>query len=68
MTGAERPFAEFLAAWREAGGQAPRVAIPVPVPFAIGYDTSRAEADLEWRSRSYVEGLREAFAREAASS
>jgi nucleoside-diphosphate-sugar epimerase len=68
VTGAERPFAEFLAAWREAGGPAPWVAIPIPVPFAIGYDTSRAEADLGWRARSYVDGLRESFAREAASS
>jgi nucleoside-diphosphate-sugar epimerase len=66
VTGAARPFAEFLAAWREAGGPAPRVAIPIPVPFAIGYDTSRAEADLGWRSRSYLDGLRETFAREAA--
>jgi hypothetical protein len=45
-----------------------RARTPAAGGSAIGYDTCRAEADLGWRSRSYLDGLRETFAREAASA
>ncbi|HUI25192.1 MAG TPA: SDR family NAD(P)-dependent oxidoreductase [Candidatus Kryptonia bacterium] len=59
VTGDEHTFWEFAEAWKEAGGAAPWVMLPVPVPFSQSFDHSRATRELGWHNRPYVEGLRE---------
>ena len=56
----------FLRAWREAGGATPRLVLPVPAPLRRRLDSRRARAELGWRTRPLVEGLRETLAAEAA--
>lgn len=51
----------FLDAWKEAGGKAPWVRIPVPLPINRYFDISRAKNDLGWKNRPFVDGLRETF-------
>ena len=55
----------FCDAWRAAGGPAPRLVLPLPLPFARRFDSSRARAELGWRPRSFLEALRETFALES---
>jgi nucleoside-diphosphate-sugar epimerase len=64
VTGDDTTVWDFARAWREAGGPAARVMLPVPVPFARGYDISRAREDLGWRNRPFLAALRETFALE----
>lgn len=65
VTGPPETAWDFARAWREAGGRAPRLLLPVPLPFAMRYDARRAQRDLHFATRSLVDGLRETFAREA---
>src|SRR5262249_31652061 len=67
VTGEDRPITEFLAAWRAAGGPAPRLTIPLPVPVRQSFDHGRAARDLGWYNRPYVECLRETLALEAGA-
>ncbi|MGH9389157.1 MAG: NAD-dependent epimerase/dehydratase family protein [Vicinamibacteria bacterium] len=62
--GADRTMWELARAWREAGGKSPRVQIPVPLPVRQAVDNSRAEAELGWSNRPFVEALRETLALE----
>lgn len=39
-------------AWRRAGGRSPRLRIPVPLPFALRYDDTRARTELAWNPRT----------------
>lgn len=39
-------------AWRNAGGPAPRLRVPVPLPIAMRYDDSRARRELGFSPRS----------------
>jgi len=67
VTGDDRTVWEFAEAWRQAGGPAARLMIPVPVPVARMYDTGRARAELGWGKRPFVDALRETFALEGGS-
>ncbi len=65
LTGDDLPVWRFADAWREAGGPAAHVMLPIPVPMVRVYDVTRARTELGWSNRPYVEALRETFALEA---
>lgn len=52
-------FYAHVGAYRDAGGDAPKLVIPVPVPIRRRYDTSRAAQDLGFRTRPLVDGYRD---------
>src|SRR5690606_4106129 len=52
--------------WRAAGGPAPAVVLPVPVPLRRRFDLTRVTTDLDWSNRPLVDGFRETLALEAA--
>jgi nucleoside-diphosphate-sugar epimerase len=56
---------DFARAWAEAGGRRARLLIPIPVPLFQRFDCRRAREDLDWRRRSYVEGIRDMLRLEA---
>jgi nucleoside-diphosphate-sugar epimerase len=58
-TGDDSTFWQFAAAWKAAGGQAPRLVIPVPVPIRQRFDHRRASEELGWCNRPFLEALRE---------
>ena len=58
---------EFAAAWQEARGKRVAFMLPVPLPLTRTYDCRRAETELGWRNRAFVDALRDTFAREAAA-
>lgn len=62
LTGEDSSIREFFRSWREAGGRSPWLEFPVPVPIVQRFDHSRATAELGWRNRPLVEGLRETIA------
>ena len=62
LAGEDVTFWQFFAAWRDAGGRAARVVLPIPFPYGLSYDTTRARSELGWRSRPVGEGLRETLA------
>jgi nucleoside-diphosphate-sugar epimerase len=39
-------------AWERAGGRAPRLRLPIPIPIALRYDDSLARRELGWHPRS----------------
>jgi len=51
---------QFASAWRAAGGRAPRVRLPVPLPLALRYDDALVRSELGWRSRSLSSIVEEA--------
>lgn len=59
LTGEDATIWQLVDAWRDAGGRAPWLRLPLPVPMARGFDHSRASTDLGWSNRALVEGLRE---------
>lgn len=65
VTGEDRRLWEFLEAWKAAGGKAPLLTIPLPVPIKHSFDHGRARRDLGWQNRPYVDALRETVALEA---
>ena len=68
VTGDASSVWEFVNAWRQAGGPAPWLRLPLPVPLRRGFDHSLATRDLGWKNRPLVEGLRETIERERAAS
>jgi nucleoside-diphosphate-sugar epimerase len=68
LTGDDLTVWEFAGAWRSAGGRAARLMLPIPVPAARMYDTTRARTELGWRNRTFVDALRETFALEAQAA
>jgi nucleoside-diphosphate-sugar epimerase len=58
---------QLVRAWKEAGGRAASLMLPVPLPLRTNFDSSRARAELGWHCRPMVEGLRETFQLEARS-
>jgi dihydroflavonol-4-reductase len=57
---------DLLRAWRDAGGRAPWVVLPVPVWARRRFSHARASAELGWSNRPLAEGLRETLWAEAA--
>jgi nucleoside-diphosphate-sugar epimerase len=64
VTGEDRSAWDFARAWRNAGGRSPWLMLPVPCPYRRVFDTGRALAELGWRARPYLDGLRETLAQE----
>jgi len=64
LTGPHLPSGDFFNAWRDAGGPWPGLAIPVPVPVTRVWDNGRAERELGWTNRPWVESLRRTFERQ----
>jgi nucleoside-diphosphate-sugar epimerase len=56
---------DFMRAWREAGGRTSLLPLPLPLPITKRFDSTRARGELDWRTRSLVEGLRDTFRLEA---
>lgn len=54
-------FWELARAWQEAGGRTAAAMLPLPVPFRMRFDSSRARTELGWRTRPMAEALRETF-------
>ncbi|MFI5366751.1 MAG: NAD-dependent epimerase/dehydratase family protein [Candidatus Binatia bacterium] len=63
-TGDDHALSAFAAAWKSAGGKAPFLTIPLPIPVRQSFDHSRVTADLGWHNRPYVDALRETLALE----
>jgi dihydroflavonol-4-reductase len=61
-------FWDLLRAWREAGGDAARVVLPLPAPMTRRYAIDRAQRELDFVNRPLVEGMREALALERAGA
>ncbi len=61
LTGDGESAWDLARAWKEAGGRAASVMLPLPVPFAPKFDPGRARRELGWRTRPLVDALRETF-------
>ena len=64
IAGPDRTFWEFAREWKRAGGQTPRLMLPIPVPTRPSFDVRRATTELDWRPRSYAAGCRDMLERE----
>jgi len=61
LTGEGESWDDLVAAWKAAGGRTPTFTLPLPIPLAPAFDSSRAKTELGWRPRGLVEALRESF-------
>jgi len=59
LTGDGETWQDLAAAWKETGGKVASLALPIPLPLAPRFDSSRAKRELGWRPRSLVDGLSE---------
>jgi nucleoside-diphosphate-sugar epimerase len=64
LTGDGETWQDLTDAWKSAGGRTAWVRLPIPIPLAPRFDSSRAKQELGWRPRSLTDGLRETFALE----
>ncbi|MFQ5478486.1 MAG: NAD-dependent epimerase/dehydratase family protein [Candidatus Binatia bacterium] len=55
----DRSFWQLLNAWQKAGGRAPIVKIPLPVPVKRDYDNGRAKRELGWKPTPLVAAMRQ---------
>lgn len=51
----------FADAWRRAGGRAPHLRVPLPVPLRLRYDDARARNELGWSPRALDSIVEEAL-------
>jgi nucleoside-diphosphate-sugar epimerase len=51
---------QLARAWRAAGGRAPRLRVPVPLPISLRYDDALVRSELGWRPRSLSSIVEEA--------
>jgi dihydroflavonol-4-reductase len=66
VVGEDNTAWDLLRAWRQAGGRTPWLLLPVPVPTWRRFSGARAAAELAFRNRPLVEGMRETLLAEAA--
>lgn len=59
IVGEDRSAWDLANAWAAAGGRAPWIRIPVPIPVRVSYDGSRAAQELGWKNRPLADGMRE---------
>ena len=64
LTGDGETWQDLTDAWSAAGGSTPSLALPIPLPLAPDFDSSRAKQELGWRPRSLTDGVREMVALE----
>jgi len=64
LTGDGETWQDLTDAWKAAGGRTAWLRLPIPVPIAPKFDSTRAKQELGWHPRSLTEGLRETFALE----
>lgn len=61
--GDNRPLIEFARAWKEVAGKGPAI-VPMPAPLKFLIDNSRAERELGFKNRPFVDGFRDIAAEE----
>lgn len=62
-TGDNRDFADFLSAWHEASGRGARI-FKIPLGVGVKFSFAKAERDLGFHNRPFVQTLTEIFAEE----
>jgi nucleoside-diphosphate-sugar epimerase len=67
LAGDGESWQDLTDAWRAAGGKTPSLAVPIPVPIAPQFDSTRAKQDLGWRPRPLADGVREMIAMEGGA-
>jgi len=60
----EVSYWDMMEAYRQAGGRAPRLVLPIPFPIRRRYDVSRARKELDFSQRPLAEGFRDMVERE----
>jgi len=63
-SGERLSMADFMRAWKAAGGKASWAFIPIPVPIDRYFEIDRAKNELGWKNRPFLDGLKETFERE----
>jgi nucleoside-diphosphate-sugar epimerase len=67
-TGENGSIWELLEAWKQAGGAAAGIVLPLPMPLTQSFSNARAAIELGWHNRPFVDALRETFALERGGS
>ena len=62
LTGPAEPVLKLLQLWKEVSGSGPLLC-PLPLPIRVSYDTSAAQIDLGFQTRSLREGISETFSK-----
>ncbi len=59
---------DFLDVWRAAGGKAPSILLPIPIPMRRAYNIDLACRELGWKPRPLIDGCRELLAMERSAA